>query len=380
MQALIAVQATFCFLVLFVAALFVSTFERLSNQPVGFSSERLLTLDTVAHPARPAVFWGQMEDRLRAIPGVEKVGLARWPLLTGTASNGFISTGDVPNDVLAFFLQVSAEWRDTMKIPLLAGRDFRADETGVAIVNETFARQYFEGGNPVGKFFARTGGRERFEIVGLTRDARYRNIRETTLPVAYVPFPVTGADGLPQTLARASFLVRTSGSGALRLAPALRREVQRAGFGFRVANLRTQREIDQAQTVRERLLALLALFFAMVALVLAGIGLYGVLDYSVLQRRREIGIRMAIGAGAAGIARLVTWEVFSMVLAGALAGLALGMLTARYLESLLYQVKSTDPGMLALPGLAIVAAALLAALPAVIRAVRIDPAVTLRAE
>ncbi|MES1257641.1 MAG: FtsX-like permease family protein, partial [Acidobacteriota bacterium] len=166
----------------------------------------------------------------------------------------------------------------------------------------------------------------------------------------------------------------------LALAPVLRREVQRAGGGFRVTNLRTQREINQAQTVRERLLALLAMFFAGVALALAGIGLYGVLDYSVLQRRREIGIRMAIGARAAGIARLVTWEVFSMVLAGALAGLAPGMLIVRYLESLFYQVKATDPGMLALPALAILAAALLAALPAVIRAVRIDPAVALRAE
>ena len=133
-------------------------------------------------------------------------------------------------------------------------------------------------------------------------------------------------------------------------------------------------------TVRERLLAMLAMFFAGVALLLAGVGLYGVLDYSVLQRRREIGIRMAIGAQPGGIARLVTVEVFSMVLVGALAGLALGMASARYIESLLYQVKTTDFDMLALPSLAILAAALLAALPAVIHAVRIDPVTALRAE
>ncbi len=116
------------------------------------------------------------------------------------------------------------------------------------------------------------------------------------------------------------------------------------------------------------------------ALLLAGVGLYGVLDYSVLQRRREIGIRMAIGAPAGDIARRVTVDVFSMVLLGAIAGLALGMASVRYIESLLYQVKPTDLAMLALPSLAILAAALLAALPAVIRAVRIDPATTLRAE
>jgi ABC-type antimicrobial peptide transport system permease subunit len=105
-----------------------------------------------------------------------------------------------------------------------------------------------------------------------------------------------------------------------------------------------------------------------------------VLDYSVLQRRREIGIRMAIGAQPAGIARLVTVDVLTMVLAGALAGLALGMASVRYIESLLYQVKATDLGLLALPSLAILAAALLATLPAVIHAVRIDPVTVLRSE
>jgi ABC-type antimicrobial peptide transport system permease subunit len=132
--------------------------------------------------------------------------------------------------------------------------------------------------------------------------------------------------------------------------------------------------------VRERLLARLALFFGLVALLLAGVGLYGVLDYSVLQRRREIGIRMALGAQAVDVARRVTADVFSMVLAGALAGLALGFASVRYVQALLYQVKSTDPGMLALPALTILGAALLTALPPVIRAVRIDPATTLRAE
>jgi ABC-type antimicrobial peptide transport system permease subunit len=117
---------------------------------------------------------------------------------------------------------------------------------------------------------------------------------------------------------------------------------------------------------------MLAPFFAVVALLLAGVGLYGVLDYSVLQRR------MAIGAQAGNIARLVTVEIFAMVPVGALAGIALGMTSARYIEALLYQVKPTDLGMLALPSFTILAAALLAALPAVIHAVRIDPVAMLR--
>jgi len=125
---------------------------------------------------------------------------------------------------------------------------------------------------------------------------------------------------------------------------------------------------------------MLALFFASVALLLAGIGLYGVLNYSVVQRRREIGIRLAIGAPASAIARLVTMDVSAMVIAGAMAGLALGMASVRTIETLFYQVKATDLPMLALPAVAVLCAALVAALPAVWRAVRIDPVDTLRSE
>src|SRR6185295_12620806 len=145
-------------------------------------------------------------------------------------------------------------------------------------------------------------------------------------------------------------------------------EVPQARPEFRVSNIRAQVDMIQAQTIRERLLAMLALFFAVVALLLASIGLYGVLDYSVLQRRREIGIRMAIGAQAGDIARRVTADIFLWVLVGALAGLVLGMASVRSIEALLYGVKATDLAMLGLPAITIVTAALVAALPAVIHA------------
>jgi len=125
---------------------------------------------------------------------------------------------------------------------------------------------------------------------------------------------------------------------------------------------------------------MLALFFGLVALLLAGVGLYGVLDYSVLQRRREIGIRIAIGAQAGDIARRVTVDIFAMVLAGSLVGVILGIVSVRYIETLLYGVKATDLGILALPTVTIFAVALLAALPAVIHAIRIDPVTMLRPE
>ena len=379
MHALIAAQVAFCFLVLFVAGLFVATFDRLSNQPTGFSADRLLTLETVAQPAQATVYWYQAAGYLRTLPGVESVALAGWPLLSGNGSNGFVSVnGAPPHELLAYFLPVSPGWLDTMKIPLIDGRDFLPSDTypGAAIVNEAFAKEYFQGGDPVGKFFERTQGSRPFEIVGLVRDARYRNMREPITPTAYVPIRLAGSEHLQGS----TFLVRTSRANPLAAAPMLRHEVHRARAEFRVSNIRTQLEINESSTVRERLLAMLALFFAMVALLLAGIGLYGVLDYSVLQRRREIGIRMALGASAGDVARRVTVDVFSMVLVGAVAGLALGVTSVRYIESLLYGVKAADVAMLLLPSMTILTAALLAAVPAVIRAVKIDPVTMLRAE
>jgi predicted lysophospholipase L1 biosynthesis ABC-type transport system permease subunit len=269
---------------------------------------------------------------------------------------------------------------DAMKIPFINGRDFRPSDTypGVAIVNEAFAKKFFNGESPIGKLCAK--GDAPFRIVGLVRDSPYRSFREAALPVAYVPFHVINSEGALQPVDDATFIVRTSSSNPLALASILRREIPRARPEFRVSNIRPQADLVRAQTVRERLLAMLALFFATVALLLAGIGLYGVLDYSVLQRRREIGIRMAIGAPAGEIVRRLTADVFGMVLFGAAVGLAFGMASVRYIEPLLYQVKATDLVMLVIPSFTILAAALLASLPAVIRAVRIDPATTLRAE
>jgi ABC-type lipoprotein release transport system permease subunit len=256
---------------------------------------------------------------------------------------------------------------DAMKIHLIEGRDFRASDMspGVAIVNETFAKQYFGGENPIGKYFEKMYRHLRYQVVGLMADVPYRSI---------------DASGRMQPTREATFIVRTFSENPLALASTLLREVPAARPEFRVSNIRTQPELIRAQTVRERLLAMLALFFAGVALLLAGIGLYGVLDYSVLQRWREIGIRIAIGAQSGHIVRRATGDVFSMVIAGALAGLVLGMVSARYIETLFYGMKATDPAMLALPWLTILAAALLAALSAVFRAVHIDPATMLRAD
>jgi predicted lysophospholipase L1 biosynthesis ABC-type transport system permease subunit len=287
--------------------------------------------------------------------------------------------------MLSDILNVTPGWFGLMRIPLLDGRDFRPEESGpqVAIVNQTFARQYLEGANPIGKSFEleTSKGRLTVPIVGSVPDTRSRDkLRFPIRPTAYFPYRTVDAQGAIQPRGRGTFVVRTASANPLALASMLRQEVPRARPEIRVNNIRSQVEIEESLTVRERMLAMLALFFAVVALALAGVGLYGVLDYSVQLQRREIGIRMAIGAPAATIARSVTRDVFAMVAAGAVAGLALGMTSARYIENLLFQVRANDWVRLTLPSLTILAAAAVAAVPAVIRAVRVDPVKALRAD
>ena len=387
MRSLIAVQVAFCFVVHLTAGLFVATFERLSHQPTGFSSDRILNLEAVSASPQSPLLWDQVRQHVRNLPGIEGAALTGWPLMSGESAIGNIAVGGAPpSNVFADFVTISPGWAELMRIPLLDGRDFRASDLnpGAAIVNQLFARQYFRGEDPVGKWFDRVdaaGGSAHYQIVGLIRDARSRDrLRWPIRPTVYVPFAGVDAAGALRPTGRGTIVVRTASGNPLALADALRREVAEARPGFRVRDVRTQVELNQTDTVRERLLALLASFFAGVALLLAGVGLYGVLDYSVQQRRREIGIRIAIGAGTGDIVRRVGGEGLGMVLLGAAGGLALAAASMRYVESLLYQVRLTEVPILALPALAILGGALLAALPAVFRAARTDAAKMLRAE
>jgi predicted permease len=383
MHGLVALQIAFCFVVFFAAGLLVTSFEKLSNRPVGFNSDRVVNLETTTLQPRPAQFWDQVAEHLRSLAGVESVALTIWPMMSGEAAVGTVAVDNAPaSDIFTDILHVSPGWVDLMKIPWIDGRDFRAGESSpsVALVNRAFAVQFFQGLNPIGKSFG--SGKDRIQVVGYIRDARSRDsLRIPVRPTMYLPFHVAADEsGALKPMSRGTFVVRTSTPNPMAMAALLRREVAVARPEFRVSNIRPQAEINLSRTLSERLLAMLALFFAGVALLLSGVGLYGVLDYSVVQRRREIGIRMAIGAQALDVAGRVTADVFRMVLVGSAAGLALGLMSVRFIESILYQVKAGDLGMLVLPSLTIVAVALLAAAPAVMRAVRIDPADILRSE
>ena len=174
-------------------------------------------------------------------------------------------------------------------------------------------------------------------------------------------------------------LIRTAGD-PLALAPVLRREATRVRPDLRVRAIELQSAFVKQQMIRERLLATLSLFFAGVALLLAGIGLYGVLNAAVLRQRREIGIRMALGAGAAHVVARVTRRTIGIVCAGSIVGLAGGVAFGRFVQALLFQVTPTDVASLAVPAVVLAMAAVLASLPAAVRAARIDPARTLRTE
>jgi ABC-type antimicrobial peptide transport system permease subunit len=207
-------------------------------------------------------------------------------------------------------------------------------------------------------------------IVGLVHDTMYRSVRDPIRPIVYVPMP---------DRSNGTLIVRTAGD-PLALAATLRSSVVEANPNFRVGNAGLQRALFRRQIVRERLLATLSAFFAGVGLLVAAVGLYGVLRSAVEQRQREIGIRLALGARAPHIVRLVTLTILSVAGLGAIIGLAGGVTFGRLANTLLFRVTATDAVALVTPIAILSAAAVLAALPPVLRATRIDPVRILRSE
>jgi putative ABC transport system permease protein len=385
MNGLLAAQMAFCVLVQFVAGLFVASFERLSHRPLGFSPEHVLVMDAEAEKQLPLNVWMQVADRLRQTPGVESASLSAWALLSGNRWSRQVRVPGSTELHVAALLDVSPAFLETMRLGLIGGRDLRPGDAtpgltddgrpvaGVGIVNEAFARIYFPGQDPVGRaveFHFDKMPSPTMLIVGYVRDAVYSDPREQVKPTVYVPL---------NDKANAAFLVRTAGD-PLPLAPLLRRAVTEARSDIQVHTVNTQTEFVLWHMLRERMLATLSFFFALVALALAAVGLYGVLNYSVMRQRREIGIRMALGAGSLHVVRRVTSNVLAMVVLGSAAGLAAGLACSRFVESLLFEVKASDAGVIIAPLVILFSASLFAALPPAIWAVRIDPAETLRSE
>jgi predicted permease len=264
----------------------------------------------------------------------------------------------------------------TMSIPMLLGRDFVPQDgarvNAVAIVNDALAQRFFKGENPIGRRF-RLSGPEPLEIIGIVANSKYMTLRDGEIPTVYL-YALAVPEPGGMTLS-----IRTSGD-PLAFAPAVRDRVQSVAVDVPVSESRTLSSQVERSLVRERLVARLLGAFAVLALVLASVGLYGVLGYSVARRTSEIGVRLALGATRGGVLRSVLRQSAIVVAIGSGAGVPATMLLSRPLAGLLYGVTASDPGVIAgAVGCLFLVAMAAAAVPAW-RAARVDPLVALRHE
>jgi putative ABC transport system permease protein len=383
-QLLVVLQVALS-LVLFVSAgLFLRTFTSLANLALGFDSGPILIARIQAPTARIPVserpeLYQRMLDAASRIPGVSGVALSHvTPLGNDYWYNRIELPGRPPMTIresLAYFNKVSPRWFSTYGTFLLAGRDFtEADGRSsppVAIVNEAFARRFNAGQSPIGMRVRQPWGITR-QVVGYVKDAVYESVRAPVPPTLYISY---WEDRSPQ--ASTSLSVRAAAGSASRLARPLVTAITGVHSDL-VITLRTLEDQVDAQMVRERVLASLSAFFGALALLLAGLGLYGVTAYSVSRRRSEIGIRIALGAKPGGIVALVWHRAALLVTIGIAVGLGASLWLSQFVESLLFGLRPHDPITLTAAIVVLAAIGGLAAWLPARRASRIDPAVVLR--
>jgi putative ABC transport system permease protein len=375
------------------AGLTLKSFWRLQAVEPGFNPDGVLTmrmlLPFTTHRGIPerATFFRQVLERLRATPGVANAGaVSRIPMAPGnnsgtmTGENSVVGPNDPPVEVEMRW--ASPQYFQTMGIALLSGRDFSdADAEGmlpVAVVDESFARRFYPNENPIGKRIKRGGpnsARPWKTIVGVVRQVRNQRLDATSLPQAY--FPVfQEAD----EMFNLSFAVRASGSDPSALAPGVRAAVLAVDRNQPIFDVKPLRQIVADSIALKRLALMLLVVFAVVAVLLAGSGIYGVMAYAVTQRTREIGIRVALGAPRGDVLRLVVRQGLKLALCGVALGLIVAFALTRLLKALLFGVSATDPLTFVGITLLLLVVALVAALVPAWRATKIDPLAALRHE
>jgi predicted permease len=291
---------------------------------------------------------------------------------------GYTSKGG--EDTLVYFNEVSPGFFDTLGTALIAGRDFNAHDTPgspkVAVINETAAKRYFAGQSPLGRRYRAEEGNkitDHVEIIGVVKDAKYGTLLEQVLPTAFVAASQNAEPRQSMTFElRAAGPPTTLTSGAKSAIADVNRDVSLQFKSFAL-------QVDES-LARERLLATLSGFFGGLALLLAMIGLYGVMSYNVARRRNEIGIRMALGAEQARVLRMVLREVALLIGVGLILGLGAAIGTTRFVESFLYGMKPNDPWTLSIAAAILAAVAALAGFLPACRASRLDPMTALREE
>jgi predicted permease len=382
---LVVSQLALSLVLLIGAALFVRSLQHALNFDPGFGAQNLLVASMETRGAslnkqQGQVFYEQTVEGISSLPGVQSVTLTRIaPLGGGGQRRGTELEGYQPKpneDTELNTNVIGLNYFKTMQIPLLAGRDFNAqDREGsapVVIVNEELARRYY-GGDAVGKRLRFGGPDAPFsEIVGVARTASYRNLREQPLPFIYIPLGQEYQPGM-------TLMVRTAGDPTALVGP-LRNEMRALNKDVPVFSVQTMAERIGGQLAADRMIAVLLSVFGGSALLLAAIGIYGVMGYSVAQRTREIGIRIALGAEREDILKLIVGQGMVLVAIGAALGLALAIAATRLLKSLLFGISATDPLTYTVVLVVLIAVALLACYLPARRATKVDPLVALRYE
>ena len=391
-SALIAAEVALAMVLLAGAGLMIRSFARASAIDVGFEPARTLTFrlappaDTVYTMRAAPAFKARLLERLRAIPGVEAASVNSCaPLSSGCSRSvvwgidGVPTTGSLRGNIGVH--SVGTDFFKAIGARLVRGRAFESQDgpgaPRVAVINEAAARRFFPGTDPIGRRFTVAtayfaGGEEYAEIVGIVGDVRYQAIAEPAIPDVYTP-------ALQQTSPRGMFFLRTRGDPTA-IVPAVRDAVGQIDRDLPIFDVRTMDDRFGVALSRMRFGTVLLGAFGAVALLLATLGIYGVMAYSVTARTRELGIRMALGARAADVLRMVMRQGLVLVLIGVAAGLAGAAALSRTLAALLYEVRPLDPVTFAGTAIVLVVAAGVACLLPARRATRVEPGIALRNE
>jgi predicted permease len=383
-KGLLVLQVAMSLVLLIGAGLFLRTLHNLEGVDVGFNSNNLLMfrINPQANryeSERVEQYYARTQAALAALPGVRSVAMTRTALLSGSTSSSdvWIRGGTGPHEM--HMMWVSPEFFETLEIPIQVGRGFTPFDIGrpdsVAVLNETAARQYFAGANPLGRRVGQspeTAGEA--EVVGVIRDTKYNSLREPAPPTMYLLY-----QSLPAAARSVMVVVRTAGDPSTMIEP-VRAAMRQVDAEVPITGVTTQTDQVGARMAQERLFALAYSLFGGLALLLACIGLFGLMSYSVSRRTNEIGIRMALGAQRSGVVGMVLRESMVMVVIGVAIGVAASVAAGRLVATVLFGLSPTDAWTVAGAVAVMVTVSLAAGYLPARRAARVDPMTALRYE
>ena len=385
-SSLVVAEVALALMLLVGAGLLIRSFVGLQQVNPGFDARGVLTTrislsrSKYAKPEQGAQFFDELQQRVAALPGVEAVGTISELPLSGQPNDTYFTVAEHPpqdskEQVTADFRRTNHGYFRAMSIPLLRGRGFTEQEARadakVTVINETLARSFFPDEDPVGKHLViETDGKAPYEIVGVVADVRHRSLDAGVYQMMYVPTLKVSNNNL---------VVRTASDPA-GLASAVRQQVAAIDRDQPVSTIRTMADVLSESVAQQRFRTTLLGGFASVALLLAAVGIYGVISYSVTQRTHEIGVRMALGAQRRDVVRLVVRGGLGLTLLGVGLGLAGSFALTRVMSGLLFGVSATDPLTYAGITLLLTSVALLACYRPARRATRVDPMIALRYE